>query len=659
MSLSKLASALSSKATSLVKSYVGSTTNAVKSTVESVNKSIKNTISSSASSAIGSLRSTVSSKVSSTVNSYTSSFNNAVSSLSNDAQKGVSNSIASYSSNLISSSNTAISSASSQFKNWLNTTSLSSNSKLSSFVNSGIDTLTSSLQNTVSAAITNGSNTLTKEINSYISNADSSVRNNVNSLINQMQSEVSSSIDKEILKMGAKLGLDLSSSLTDIKTSLYTTNTGGTVVSRIQSVLDGIYGSTDAKKLQAITGTAGSKAWSESATTSDRGSGQWDLGGDLEIQLPLPQIDGYGHGRDGGIFDQKVVQELNDQQITNSEIIGLNGVRRDVIEEGESSYYNSMPHIYTDFLRYYHIYPDEEASGFYEYVFIVRPDLNIISDETLLLNNVDSTIGSDPVFNWLNQDSPGLLLQLCNSAYKVSGNRGRTHDFLSFLVGRTESYSVSDYSLSSYEDSQVFTGYKFVYPGNALSSQSGVSFSLSFRDDKDIHITKMFYAWCYYIDGLLRGNFAPKSKYIGTKVADYMTSVYYIVCGPDASEILFWQKITGAFPTSVPLNILSMNAGGGFEAPKVDIPFSGAAVESLNPMILTEFNHNTGLFDMKSKKSNLPTSKTAWMQQAVAPVHKQLDYIEHRVGKPFIASVVRNNILKYYLEWRPRNEEDN
>ena len=383
------------------------------------------------------------------------------------------------------------------------------------------------------------------------------------------------------------------------------------------------------------------------------------------LKFPGMTDDGLSNLSEANIFDMPTTKYLagnatsdiyttttSDSRRTDQSIDIVHGIYRD-----QSRYFK-------DFNRYYQVYPDEEQSQLIEYVFIVRPDLNILEDDGLTLKGASTrsaleTIYQDPTFRYLNADSPGLLKQLCNSAYQDREHtNGKGHDFISFLVGRTDSFSVSDYTLGSYDDSQLFTGFKFVYPGNANASQSGVSFDIGFRDDENLNLSKFFYAWCYYIDGELKGKYPPTYKYIGTKIADYMTSMYYFVCGPDGSEIKFFQKIVGCFPTGAPLSFYSMNMGGGIDSPKISIPFTGAMPESMNPLILYEFNKNSGIYDMKTQsfKSNITGD---WISKHVLSSYdKNLRGGVINVGKPFIITGTKNNALKYYLVWEDPYSED-
>lgn len=325
--------------------------------------------------------------------------------------------------------------------------------------------------------------------------------------------------------------------------------------------------------------------------------------------------------------------------------------------------------IYSDFNRFRQVFPREELETMRQYVFFVKPDLNLlaVSDPNYLTKNVQD----DPTFRYLHTENPGLLRYLCNYTFGTNPSSGKGHDFIPFLVGRTNSYQVSDFQLSQYEDAQLFTGYKYVYPGNANASLSGVSFEIEFREDKDLHVTKFFYAWVYYIDGLLKGLFLPRTQYIGTKIADYMTSVYYIVTGPDGSEIKFFNKVVGAFPLAAPFSNWGFTGPTSQPPTTVTIPFAGATPEALNPTILAEFNQNAGVFNIRDNTGVMSATRSdysnnSWYKQHRVPTYDEISgQVTFLTGKPFIirgpasgATSAGSTVgipKKYYLVWADRN----
>lgn len=245
---------------------------------------------------------------------------------------------------------------------------------------------------------------------------------------------------------------------------------------------------------------------------------------------------------------------------------------------------------YRGFNRYGLIYPEDEMGGYIPYVFMVRPSLNLVqyqgsvesSDYSMSL---DPLVARDNTLAALFSENPYTLAMLTSDFSKY-------HDYIPYLIGRTESFPVQNYEIKVYDVGQLYTPFKFYVPGRADESQAGISFDMQFRDDKDRTITKMFYAWTYYIHSLMQGTIWADPIYTMQKVSNYFTSIYYLLCAPDGAQIVYYAKITGAIPNEVPFSDLSFNKGSNPD-PQVSIGFNAAYFEHMNPVILTEFNYNS------------------------------------------------------------------
>lgn len=341
------------------------------------------------------------------------------------------------------------------------------------------------------------------------------------------------------------------------------------------------------------------------------------------------------------------------------------------------SYGNSAGNLAKYFDRLYSIYPNQEIDNICQYVFIVRPDLNIYKSGTTELLKLsskqikagyyqNSSPANDALFKYMRSKHPNMLRSL-TSGFSTS------HDFIPFLVGRTESLQIPDYSLKTYKLNQPYTGYNLPYASNALESTTGGQFEIVFREDIEYRVHKLFQTWLYYIDGVTRNKFGPKNEYIRENKIDYACSVYCITCKQDAESIIYWTKYTGAFPTNVPNSDLSFNLRGTPNN-KVSISFEYFRQEALDPYILVDFNKNAGVTN-GNKTGYIPiystdTLKSLGMSDYRTAERKKMDRkldgsrVQYNannhavlgtgnglVGAPFICKV--NN--QYKLRWKKAN----
>lgn len=332
---------------------------------------------------------------------------------------------------------------------------------------------------------------------------------------------------------------------------------------------------------------------------------------------------------------------------------------------GEGSYVNN---VLMNFDRLYSVWPNFELTTTYTYVFFIRPDLNILDKNNHLISLSpkrkgylqNSSPDRDQFFRWMYKAHPIVLSQL-------SGTRIKGHDFIPMLTGRVESINLPDYKLKDYKLTQPYTGYNMPYASHALESLTGGEFEVTFRDDFDYNILKLFHCWLYYINGVTRNLFSPKAPYVRNNKVDYCTSVYVITCKPDASEIVHWVKYTGAFPTTAPHSGLSFNLRGAANN-KVTIPFAYFHQEPLNPLSIIDFNKNAHVTKDASKVPYIPIyNKTSVRSIGMTKKDDPLARLPSGIKNDFVASssvswgtgsgLVKCPFIckegnRYYLRWK-------
>jgi len=286
---------------------------------------------------------------------------------------------------------------------------------------------------------------------------------------------------------------------------------------------------------------------------------------------------------------------------------------------------------YGNFDRFYSIYNELELDRLIQYVFIVRPDLNILDEN----DQLPETCKNDNYLKYI-KNNHGLIFKCLTDRLSDS------HDFIPFLVGRTESLQIPDITLKTNTINQPFTNITMPYAVNMWESLTGGTFDITFREDNELRVHKLFQTWIYYIDGVTRNLFPPKSKYINYNKFDYMSSVYYIICKPDGQSVVWWNKYTGVFPTSVPNSDLSFNLRGSVDN-KVTIPFTYFMQDvPLNPMILLDFNKNSA----GERNYNTDNPKREFTKGYDSDV---LGMGNGLVGSPFISGSIYNP----KLNWSP------
>lgn len=246
------------------------------------------------------------------------------------------------------------------------------------------------------------------------------------------------------------------------------------------------------------------------------------------------------------------------------------------------------------FNRYRTIFPGDEIDSFLTFIFIVKPDLNMVQ-----------AINEDPFFAQLYDTDPNIIRNLtyCTQITDTDNAIPASTDFISFLYDRTLSYQIPDFAVKNYTLEQPYTGYKTTYAGNSNESRSGWSCSMRFRENAKFQVTKLFEAWVRYMDLVSYGSITPYREYSTSKLLygvneiDYATSVYEIITKPDATTILYMHKQTGLIPTGVPHSNWAYNYGSDPDR-EIDIQFDGGMPEAMTPRIIADFNYNAGMYSI-------------------------------------------------------------
>ena len=299
------------------------------------------------------------------------------------------------------------------------------------------------------------------------------------------------------------------------------------------------------------------------------------------------------------------------------------------------------------FNRYKTIFPGDEIGGTKTYIFIVRPDLNM-----------PWCIKNDAFYASLLALTPNTIRALTHTDMpEIFPSPAKTH-FIPFLFDRVTQYGISNFEVKSYTMEQPYTSFKTSYAGNSNESRTGVNFTIEFRESGNYEVIKTFEAWVRYIDMITTGTTAPFVEYIesrmqnGVNIIDYATSVYMFVTKADGMEIVYWNKITGAFPTGVPHSNFSFNEGDTADK-TVSIDFSGGMPEAYNPRIFVDFNYNAGLFN--EDPYGKPTTLKAEYHNIRPVPHARIGFENLRGGSPLVGGpyiCMNKNTGAYLLKWR-------
>lgn len=233
------------------------------------------------------------------------------------------------------------------------------------------------------------------------------------------------------------------------------------------------------------------------------------------------------------------------------------------------------------FNRWRKAMPDDTISNARFFLFMTKPDLNIL-DASGRLNESMKSLSIENMA----MTHPEVLRMLSYSS--CSGEYGGV--FLPIISNRCSGYDVPDINLKTQEFGETFRGWKFVYGRHTVDSRSRYDFSLSFDDNRDGTIYNLIRAWVKYIEDINIGYIESKPTYIMNRILDYAVSVYFFIVSEDGESIIYYSKDTGVFPTSIPSSTYSMDKEGKKGGFNMSVQFASMVHEEMDPAILHDFN---------------------------------------------------------------------
>lgn len=309
-----------------------------------------------------------------------------------------------------------------------------------------------------------------------------------------------------------------------------------------------------------------------------------------------------------------------------------------------------------NFDRYYSIYSQWEKDVEYQYVFVTRPQLNIVDEMAVRSIPKESEFAYEsgrlptPTLNAQAVRNPiiGMAATMHGEIVYNLIKSGYSHHFIPYFTERVSGIEVPDFDIKSYSISQPYTGFTMPFAGTGFESLTGGSLNLSFRDDAEHRIENTFRIWIEYMHCVAFGSMDPivhdnqtfrNKGPIANHYFDYMCSIYTISTKADAREIVWYDKFTGCMPTQIPDRNHSFNRGGGNTETEISIPFQFFHHRACDPSILGDFNYNA--FGGKNSLNWESSSRY------LTPYHGTGNGM---TGTPFIE--IDNRYKKIYLSWK-------
>lgn len=324
---------------------------------------------------------------------------------------------------------------------------------------------------------------------------------------------------------------------------------------------------------------------------------------------------------------------------------------------------------FNELLNYYDVsrLPDYDGvpMPYIGHIIFTRPSFNVDVDG----NNRGPSLDDQARKNLIALQSNSITSSWVNDPYgrkilKMLSD-GSPTCYLPVFTNRAMSYQVQDVSLKTIEIGRTFYGHFIKYGKHSEEHKIGGSITIDFRNDYYHSILKAIMIWCSYIAIVSKtGAVAPSMKYQKNGILDYAGSIYYIVTRADSTSIVYWEKLTGVFPKTVPLAIFSYNDHMWTED-KLSIEFDYAIrSDPCDPNVLFDLNVLSAS-SVASAEVYMRAGLTGQENQdyryfnSASSIMTRPDSYEGPFGRgsayaicPVIrGGVTKNGCMQYYLQW--------
>lgn len=241
------------------------------------------------------------------------------------------------------------------------------------------------------------------------------------------------------------------------------------------------------------------------------------------------------------------------------------------------------------FNRFRFIVPESGLST-KSFLFFTRPDLNIFqeqSDGSINRYTMNADLKRLPTFKYI-----ARLQDACRDVTEVlQQSASDIGPWLYPLSNQARGFSIENRTLDKVETGETFHGNKVIYAEPTFSHKIAGTFSVPFLERRDLSLYYTLRMWVDYIQAVSMGRCSPRNIHIQNHELDYAVSAYYITTDETMENILYWEKLIGVFPLTVPDSFFSWNEDDNARDMKYTIDFAYSFRAIQDELHLLEINN--------------------------------------------------------------------
>ena len=245
--------------------------------------------------------------------------------------------------------------------------------------------------------------------------------------------------------------------------------------------------------------------------------------------------------------------------------------------------------LYSQTFRYGLANPYSAISTGREYLFFTKPDLNIFYTDSAgnsTGNNLQQFLETVPF--WIDMKNSRV-----DTIKSLQYSRDKSDPFNHLLQNCVIStMDIPALQAETIETPQNMYGVGYSYRGSSESSDDSPEFSLEFKDTRYLDVYMFFKAYEEYETLKHHGVIKPSDYYITRKILHDQFSIYKFIVSDDMETILYYGKMYGVIPKSLPRDVFSSPTFDSGLSYSID--FKAAFYEDMKPDILADFNKLSG-----------------------------------------------------------------
>ena len=247
----------------------------------------------------------------------------------------------------------------------------------------------------------------------------------------------------------------------------------------------------------------------------------------------------------------------------------------------------------------FHLPTNNSGLATKSFIFITRPDLNLYheSEDGSSINTwaMNPDLKRLPGFKYIARmrgtpDAPGIGTKIMNSL-EYWGLNENTTPWLSVLSNQAAGYSVIDRELDITEMGETFHGNKVIYAEPTFKHKIGGTVQIPFIERRDLTLYYTLRMWVEYIQAVSVGFCSPRLCHKRDFELDYAVSLFYITTDETMENILYWEKLTGLIPLTVPDSFFEWSEGNGAREMRYSINFAYSFRTVMDELHLAEINN--------------------------------------------------------------------